>query len=84
MEYLEIEVKTAFIVHGFDENNREIVENVNEPDFMKKLVSIERIQSVSEQYLLVAGSHGRMMYWEYKGSMAELKERLSSAGIRIV
>ena len=84
MEYLEIEVKTAFIVHGFNAANQEIVENVNEPDFMKKLVSIERIQSVSEQYLLVTGSHGRVMYWEYEGTMAELKERLSSAGIIVV
>ena len=84
MEYLEIEVKTAFIVHGYDENNHEIVENVNDPEFMKKMVSIERIQSISEQYLLVTSSHGRVMYWEYKESMVQLAERLRASGIKII
>ena len=84
MKYLEIEVKTAFTVHGFDENNQEIVETVNEADYMKKLVSIERIQSISEQYLLVTSSHGRVMYWEYKGTMAELTDRLIAGGSQIL
>ena len=84
MKYLEIEVKTAFIVHGFDENNREIVETVDAADFMRKLVAIERIQSISEQYLLVTASHGRVMYWEYMGTLDELKERLGFGGIQIL
>ena len=80
MRFIEMEVRTALIVHGFDESNREIVEAVKEPDYMRKLVAIERIQSVSDQYVLVTGSHGRIMYWEYRGTMEKLRGRLAEAG----
>lgn len=80
MKYLEVTVRTAYIVHGFDEDNREIREPGND-DFMTKLVAIERTQSISEQYLLVSGSHGRMMYWEYRDGLASLRERLAAAGL---
>lgn len=69
MKFIELEVRTAFIVHGFDESNKEIVENVNEDKFVNKLISIERIQSITEEYVLVTSSHTRVMYWEYNCSM---------------
>lgn len=37
----------------------------------------------SEQYLLVTGSHGRIMYWEYRGSMDELRGRLAEAELML-
>ena len=82
-QFLELEVRTALIVHGYDENNREISERVDEPNFMTKLVSTERIQSISEQYVLVTGSHGRIMYWEYRETMEELRGRLAEAGLML-
>ncbi len=83
MKFLELEVRTALIVHGYGDNNREITEPVNDPNFVTKLVAIERIQSISEQYVLVTGSHGRIMYWEYRGSMDELRGRLAEAGLML-
>ncbi|GAA6154171.1 hypothetical protein [Pseudoteredinibacter isoporae] len=77
MKYIEVHVKTAMIVHGFDENNQEIIEHVKEDSYMKKLVSVTRIQSVSEQYLLVSSSHGRIMFWEYEEDYADIVEKLS-------
>ena len=84
MKFIELEVKTAFIVHGFDENNKEIIENIAEEQFVKKLISIDRIQSISEKYILVTSSHTRVMYWEYKPSMQELNEKLTTAGLIIL
>lgn len=83
MNFIELEVRTAFTVHGYDENNQEIIENSSEQDFMKKLISVGRIQSISEKYILVTSSHDRVMYWEYTCSMQELKQRLSTAGLVI-
>lgn len=80
MKYIEIEVRTALIVHGYDDENNEIEQEINEQEYMTKLVSIERIQSVSEKYLLVTASHERVMYWEYKGTLKEIKSRLERAG----
>ncbi|MBY6211249.1 hypothetical protein KUV95_06760 [Microbulbifer agarilyticus] len=81
MKFLELDVRTALVVHGYDENNQEVVEQVNEASFMTKLIAIERIQSVSEQYILVTGSHGRIMYWEYRDTMEQLRGRLAEAGM---
>jgi hypothetical protein len=38
---------------------------------------------VSEQYLLVNSSHGRVMYWEYEGDLAAVKARLADAGLLV-
>lgn len=81
--FIEIEVKLSIVVHGYDNENKEIEEVFNETDFMKKIVSIERIQSISEKYILVKSSHDRIMYWEYKGTMEELKQRLLDIDINI-
>lgn len=84
MKFIELEVKTAFTVHGFDENNKEVIENVSDDIFVKKLISIDRIQSISEKYILVTSSHTRVMYWEYNCSMDELTQKLKSSGLLIV
>lgn len=81
--FIELEVKLGIILHGFTPENKEIEEVFNEPDFVKKIVAIERIQSISEKYILVKSSHNRMMYWEYKGTMEELKQRLMAIDIKI-
>lgn len=80
MKYLDLNVKTAFIVHGFDENNNEIIEDVHDDKFIRKLISIDRIQSVTKDYLLVTSSHGRVMYWQYDDSLENLKSKLETAG----
>ncbi|TKF72366.1 hypothetical protein FCV62_22495 [Vibrio kanaloae] len=84
MKFIELDVKTAFIVHGFDENNQEVIEDVSDEAFVKKLISIDRIQSISEEYVLVTSLHTRVMYWEYNCSMDELTEKLKTAGLLIV
>ncbi|MCF3999132.1 hypothetical protein L2E47_56300, partial [Pseudomonas aeruginosa] len=42
---------------------------------------IERIQSISEKYLLVSASHGRVAYWEYEGGLTALRRRLEQVGL---
>ena len=81
--FIEIEVKLGIIVHGYNNENKEIEEVFNETNFMKKIVSIKRIQSITEKYILVKSSHDRVMYWEYKETMEELKQRLLNIDIKI-
>lgn len=83
MKFIEVDVKTEIIVHGYDDENREIIEDVHDQSFMTKLVAIDRIQSISDQFLLVSSSHGRVMYWEYKGMMSDLKRKLADAGLMV-
>ncbi len=48
-----------------------------------KLICVDRIRSVTEQYLLVTGPDGREMYWEYKGTLDEVKVKLQSVDVSI-
>lgn len=83
MKFIELEVKTAFIVHGFDTENNEIIQNVSDEIFVRKLISIDRIQSISEEYLLVTSSHSRVMYWQYNCSLDEITKKLDSTNLLI-
>ena len=74
--YIEITVGNHQILHGFDAENKEIIEHVIVEKPAKKLVAIERILSVSEKFILTTYAFGRLVYWEYEGSYEELKEKL--------
>ena len=39
-------------------------------------VAVDRIQSLSEKYMLVTGAFGRLMYWEYKEPFEEISAKL--------
>lgn len=56
---------------------------MNEDKFFKKLISVERIQSISEEYVLVSSSHTRVIYWEYNCSIQALAEKLKQSGLII-
>ena len=83
VKFITLKVKTALIVHGFNDNNEEIIESVSEDEFVPKMIALHRVQSVSEQYLLVTGSHDRMMYWEYEGDMEGLVKRMAAADLLV-
>lgn len=76
-KFIRVTTGNYLIVHGFDANNKEIIEEVQVAEKTVKIVAIKRIQSISEKYLLVTGSHGRMMYWEYEESFEDLQKQLS-------
>ena len=83
MKFISLRVRNALVMHGYADDNSEIVEEVRDQQFMEKLIAVERIQSVSENYLLVTSSHGRVLYWEYEGDLASVKARLAAAGLVI-
>ncbi len=84
MSFISLKVRAAFIMHGYDEQNREVIEQVSDPErFVEKLVRVERIQSISEKYVLVTASDGRLAYWENAEEFAALKARLVAAGLLV-
>ncbi|EGQ8512092.1 TPA: hypothetical protein ACN341_004449 [Vibrio parahaemolyticus] len=83
MKFIELDVKNALIFHGYDSNNKPMEERALEESFMRKLICVDRIRSVTEQYLLVTGPDGREMYWEYKGTLDEVKVKLQSVDVSI-
>lgn len=77
--FIEIEVQNHIILHGFDKHNKEIVEHVKVDNPSKKLISIDRIQSVGPRYILTTYGFDRLIYWEYLGSYEELKSKILEA-----
>jgi len=80
--FVEIEVQNHLILHGFDHDNKEITEEVNIESPMKKLIRVDRIQSVSEKYILTSYGFGRLVYWEYTGSYDKMKELLGTDNVK--
>jgi uncharacterized protein YbcI len=76
--YISLSVRNALVHHGYAEDHSEIIQEVTGQEFAEKVIRLDRILSVTEQYLLVSGSHGRVMYWEYEGTLADIKVRLAA------
>ena len=81
MKFIALRVRNALVMHGYTTDNQEIVEEFKDEAFADKLIAVDRIQSLTEKYVLVTSSHGRGMYWEYEGSLASVRERLAAAGL---
>ena len=81
MKFISLRVRNAILMHGYAADNTQIVEEFKDEAFVEKLIAVDRIQSITEMYLLVTSSHGRVMYWEYEGSLASVRERLAAAGL---
>jgi hypothetical protein len=81
MKFISLRVRNALMMHGYTVDNQEIVEEFKDEAFVEKLIAIERIQSLTDKYVLVTSSHGRVMYWEYDGSLASVKSRLAAADL---
>ncbi len=76
MRFIELTLKNHTIVHGFDARNKEIIEEVEAANASKKLVAIDRILSVSENFILIQYAYDRIIYWEYEEDYKHIKNIL--------
>ncbi|MDO5979618.1 hypothetical protein [Flavivirga spongiicola] len=76
MEFIELTLGSHIIVHGYDNDNKEITEHITLDGFSKKVVAVSRIKSVSEKYILTDYIDGRWIYWEYEEAFEDLKKTL--------
>ncbi len=83
MTFIELTVSNMLIWHGFDGDNKELIETVTDQPKAKKIVAWSRIQPLTEKYVLVSSGFGRYMYWECHGGYENVKERLRKAGLFI-
>lgn len=79
-KFIALRVRNALVLHGYTADNEEILHEAAAAAFADKLIAIDRIQSATEQTLLLSAPHGRAMYWEYEGGLAALRDRLAAAG----
>lgn len=71
--FIELSLGNNVVSHGYDKNNKELLEEVASP-FSKKWVAMSRIKSLSEKYILIDYLDGRWVYWEYEGNYKDIKK----------
>ncbi len=76
-KFIELTLKNHSIVHGFDANNQEITEEVEVENASKKIVALDRILSISNNYILISYAYNRIIYWEYEEDYDQVKRILS-------
>lgn len=76
MKFIELHLGSHRIVHGFDSDQKEIIEEVVVPSYSVKLVAIKRIKSISEKYILIDYLEGRWVYWEYEEDYELVKKQI--------
>ncbi|MDN3666662.1 hypothetical protein ACFFU1_09535 [Algibacter miyuki] len=76
MAFIEISLGSHMISHGYDADNKEVLEHVEVAGFSKKVVAVSRIKSLSEKYILTDYLDGRWIYWAYAETFDEVKNKL--------
>lgn len=71
MKFIKLTVKNHEIMHGFDHENKEIIEKVIAEKSSVKLIAIDRILSISEKFVLTS-YHDRLIYWEYEEKFSDV------------
>ncbi len=77
MKFIELTLKNHIILHGFDDQNQEITEEVEVEEASKKVVAVSRILSISKKYILIQYAYDRIVYWEYMEDYEAIKEILT-------
>ncbi|MGL4632515.1 MAG: hypothetical protein ACRCVT_15035 [Leadbetterella sp.] len=75
--FIEVTVGNYIIMHGFDANNKEMEEYVKDQKPKKKLIAIDRIQSLSEKYICTSYTQNRLIFWEYTDGYEVVKRKLN-------
>lgn len=76
MKFIELTVQNHIIVHGFDARNKEIIEEVTVDTPSKKMIAVNRVLSLSENYILISYAYDRIIYWEYAEDYEDVKQVL--------
>ncbi len=62
MQFIKITTGNYLIYHGYDAENKDIIEKITVEKPIVKLVAVNRIRSVSKKYILVTGAYVREIY----------------------
>jgi len=83
MKFIKLTVKNPTVMHGFDADNKEIIEKCepNEPTI--KLISIDRIKSLCKDLVLIDYADGRWIFWEYEDDFEDVERRMVDAGMLV-
>ena len=74
--FLKVTVTGHRVLHGFDAQNQEILIEAPREEPMVKLLAIDKIKWMSEQYIAMDYAFGRVIWWEHAEGLEHVTERL--------
>ena len=83
MKFITLRVQPARTYHGYTEDNQTITEDIVGASFVEKVIAIDRILSITEDYVFITTTHGRVQTWSYEGTLEVVKGRLAGAGLLV-
>lgn len=76
--FIALKIKAKSVYHGYDEEGQLIIDPVEAKGFVEKIIKIDRILSFTEDYIFIECPHDTVQTWEYEGSLADIKAKLTS------
>jgi hypothetical protein len=83
MKYISARVRPVKVYHGYDSNRVSIIDDLPPREFVEKVIKIDRILSMTEDYIFIECPHNTVQTWEYEGSLSDIKTHLRTAGMLI-
>ena len=79
MPYISMSIRAVSVVRGYD-GDKKLTTELNAPTFKEKVIKLYRILSFTEDYIFIACPHDTVEFWEYEGTLADVKAKLHAAG----
>jgi hypothetical protein len=83
MKYISARVRPIKVYHGYDTDRVNIIDELPPREFVEKVIKIDRILSMTEDYIFIECPHNTVQTWEYEGSLSDIKTQLRTAGMLI-
>ncbi|MGK9218608.1 hypothetical protein KXR81_21025 [Brucella intermedia] len=81
MAYVSAEIRASKVYHGYDEDRKAVVDDLDTREFVTKLIKVSRILSVTEDYIFIECPHNTVQTWEYKGTLEDFRLKLRRVGV---
>ncbi len=83
MKYISARIRPIKVYHGYSGDRQPIIDDLPPREFVEKVIKVERILSLTEDYIFIECPHDTVQTWEYEGSLSDIKSKLRAAGMLI-
>jgi hypothetical protein len=83
MKFISARIRPVKVYHGYDGDRTSIIDEMPSREFAEKVIRVDRILSVTEDYLFIECPHSTAQTWEYEGSLNDIKTQLRAVGMLI-
>jgi|HigsolmetaAR206D_1030411.scaffolds.fasta_scaffold25321_1 hypothetical protein len=83
MKYISARVRPVKVYHGYTAERTSIIDELPPREFIEKVIRIDRILSITEDYIFIECPHDTAQTWEYEGNLSDIKTQLRAAGMLI-